>query len=440
MKIHLAFLCPYNNTWIGGWDRKYGIYYRNLDDVLFEKYMIYVTSDASLTNKIGKEVILTEDMLTDFCREKKIEFLYFGGGKISKDTEDTLLRDMIWLVNINFTPLYTTDPRKYNLIISMTDYWKLHWMHGSLSNSFVVYNPIDVALWTELKKTAEWKYRAIFTWKKYIVGRMARAEPSKWHYLILATLKKLDTEKNYSYGFLFAWLPWLYRKYITLCLSKEMQSCIHVIPEQRNHEDIATFYASIDIFWQVSWIGESFGNVIAEAACFEVPTLTDIKGFYKNGHVDVNLYDAQIELVDDGRTGAYRSTPRGIITWLEALSTEERHILWKHANEKVVSVYAIEHTIQTLAKTLYEIGRSRGIYETNIEFEKIEKNPSDETLFAYEHEYGKRVALWEQFDTISGFEKWSYTLMERIFRAIEYIYLLKRKLLKRFFSFDIEKF
>jgi hypothetical protein len=57
--------------------------------------MIYVTSDASLTNKIGKEVILTEDMLTDFCREKKIEFLYFGGGKISKDTEDTLLRDMI---------------------------------------------------------------------------------------------------------------------------------------------------------------------------------------------------------------------------------------------------------------------------------------------------------------------------------------------------------
>jgi glycosyltransferase involved in cell wall biosynthesis len=60
-------------------------------------------------------------------------------------------------------------------------------------------------------------------------------------------------------------MPWLYRKYISMFLSKEMQSCIINIPEQRKYEDIAEFYASIDIFWQASWIGESFGNVIAEA-------------------------------------------------------------------------------------------------------------------------------------------------------------------------------
>ncbi len=106
---------------------------------------------------------------------------------------------------------------------------------------------------------------------------MARAEPSKWHWLILATLKKLDKEKNYDYGFLFAGMPWIYRKWCQYCLSKKMNSCIITIPEQREHKDIAEFYASIDIFWQAAWIGESFGNVIAEASCFAKPSIVEYK-------------------------------------------------------------------------------------------------------------------------------------------------------------------
>lgn len=51
-------------------------------------------------------------------------------------------------------------------------------------------------------------------------------------------------------------------------LSKKMYNSIVFIPELRRLEDIAEFYASIDLFWQTSWIGESFGNVIAEANCF----------------------------------------------------------------------------------------------------------------------------------------------------------------------------
>ena len=131
---------------------------------------------------------------------------------------------------------------------------------------------------------------------------MGRAEPSKWHWLILATLWQLDRKNDFTYGFLFAGMPWIYRKWINIFLSAKMKSCIVQIHEQREHQDIAEFYASIDIFWQTSWIGESFGNVIAEAACFEVPTMTDYKAFYKNGIVNPLLYDAQIELVDNGET------------------------------------------------------------------------------------------------------------------------------------------
>ena len=171
-------------------------------------------------------------------------------------------------------------------------------MHGELSSSYAVYNPIDTDNWQSLREKSKGIYRSKFVDKKHIIGRMARAEPSKWHWLILATLRKLDREKNYNYGFLFAGMPLLYKKWMSLFLSKKMQSCIIHIPEQREHKDIAEFYSSIDIFWQTSWIGESFGNVIAEAACFAIPTITDYKAFYKNGVVNPFLYDAQIELVD----------------------------------------------------------------------------------------------------------------------------------------------
>ncbi len=440
MKISLAFLCPYNNRWIGGWDRKYSIYYKNLDEVCFEKYMIFVTSDVKNVMREWREVVLTEDMIENFCHEKGIESIYFGGGKVSKETEDVLLEKCIWLVNVNFTPIYTTDPRKLNLIISMTDYWKLVWMHGKLSNSFVVYNPVDVELWNKEREKTTGKYRASFTWKKHIIGRMARAEPSKWHWLILATLFSLDKKKNYDFGFLFAGLPWLYRKWINIFLSKQMKACIVEIPEQREHRDIAEFYASIDIFWQTSWIGESFGNVIAEAACFGVSTITDYKAFYKNGIVNPLLYDAQIELVDHEKTGIYTSTPQGVIKFLENTNKEKRDTFGKNAEKKVREEYAIGHTVKTLAKVLYQAWKERWIYHENIIFENIQESPNKKTIQAYEKEYWKRVALWEQFDTIPSFSRVIYSLSERLWRFIEYIYLAKRKFLKTYFSLDIEKF
>ncbi len=401
--------------------------------------MIYVTTDIDAVNTEWREVILTEDMLEDFCREKNIEFIYFGGWKIKKETEDRLLEKCTWLVNVNFTPLYTTDSRKLNLIISMTDYWKLKWMHGELSNSFVVYNPVDVENWNNWREKAKGIYRGKFEGKKHIIGHMGRAEPSKWHWLILATLWNLDREKNYSYGFLFAGMPWIYRKWVHVFLSKKMQSCIVMIPEQREYKDIAEFYASIDVFWQVAWIGESFGNVIAEAACFSVPSMAEYKWFYKNCHVDPLLYDAQIELVDHGETGIYTATPQGVIRFLETTENKEMKRLWENAEKKVRDVYAIKYTVWTLAKVLYEAWKKKWIYNEDMIFENIKENPDKKTLQDYEEEYGKRVALWEQFDTISSFSRMRYTLGERLWRAIEYMYLLARKILKKYFSFDIEK-
>ena len=440
MKIHLAFLCPYNNSWIGWWDRKYGIYYRNLNQELFEGYMIYITQDSGVIKTSWNEIILTEDKLDSFLREKKIEFVYFGWAKISQETEDTILKYTTGLVNVNFTPIYTTDKRKLNLIISMTDYWKLRWIHGELSNSYVVYNPVDVELWREERKKVTGKYRKLFQWKKYIIGRIARTEPSKWHWLILATLQKLDREKNYQYGFLFAGMPWLYRKYIHFFFSREMQTCIVMIPEQRKYEDIAGFYASIDIFWQTSWIGESFGNVIAEAACFSVPTITDYKGFYRNGIINPELYDAQIELVNHAETWIYATSPDAIIHFLNTLTHERRDTLGKNAETKVEQEYHIKYTSLTLAKILYEYGRKNLGTEYDEAMERLSQLPSNEVIDSYEKEYQKRVALWFAFDNIQSNKIPPYITQEKLWRIVEYGYLFIRKILKNYFNKNIEFF
>jgi hypothetical protein len=51
----------------------------------------------------------------------------------------------------------------------MTDYWKLRWIHGELSNSHVVYNPVDVELWKKEYGTSTGKYRASLQGKKLII-------------------------------------------------------------------------------------------------------------------------------------------------------------------------------------------------------------------------------------------------------------------------------
>ncbi|MBP6085909.1 hypothetical protein KA478_01695 [Patescibacteria group bacterium] len=53
-------------------------------------------------------------------------------------------------------------------------------------------------------------------------------------------------------------MPYLYRKVLKLLLRKKMYESIVFLPELRDLKDIASFYASIDIFWQTSRIGESF--------------------------------------------------------------------------------------------------------------------------------------------------------------------------------------
>ncbi|NDK08117.1 glycosyltransferase [Candidatus Gracilibacteria bacterium] len=435
MKIKIVFLGKYNNKGIGGGDRKYNILYENLNVNFFEKYFIYITDKKKLISIESKNYVLTSDMILDFLFENNIDYVYFAGADILNDIKENIIKNFVCLINVNFVHCYLKNPNVLNLIISKTEHFKLMSIHSNLINSYVVYNPINFDLWTKLSESTDHSYRSKLSNKKFIIGRIARSEPSKWSFLIISTLFELQFKKNYKYGFIFVGMPLLYRFFLKIFLNKIMYNSIIFLPEQKEYSEIAKFYKSIDIFWQTSGVGESFGNVIAESFCFKIPVFSDYKIFYNNGKVKKNLYDAQIELVDNNINGFYLNTPKSIISKLDSLSKHKIDVLGKNGYSKVKNIYNVKVGVNTLAKILYDYGRINLGYEKDDNFEQIVKIPGKNEINEYKYEYLKRIEICNKNNKIN----FSYFLLKTLWEFVEFLYLLLRKILIKFFSFNLEK-
>jgi len=442
MKIRIAFLAPEQQSGIGGGDRKYDLYYNNLQDEYFWAVYLCVTHTLAHEDLEAERPVVFHDHVLGYLQQHQIEYVYLAWAKISPEMEKSITDYCPMLINVNFTPCYRPTGNYLNLVISKTDYVKLQLMHWILHNAWVVYNPINVSNWLRLAQTAVATHRSntAFTQKEFIVGRIARAEPSKWHFLMLSSLRLLDHKNDYRYGFLFAGCPVLYRKAMKVLLSKKMYNSIVFIPELRRLEDIAEFYASIDLFWQTSWIGESFGNVIAEANCFWVPVMTDYKAFFRNGKVNPVIYDAQIELVDHQITWAYCARPDAVVTFLQAQTKETLQLLGKAGREKTIREYNVVDTAATLAKVLYAYGKENGVYNEDQLFEGIVQKPTPQEVVDYMAEYHRRLEICKHTSKLSFWGYNMYKLLNNIWRWLEWWYLLYRKMSKKYLHRDIEKF
>lgn len=95
---------------------------------------------------------------------------------------------------------------------------------------------------------------------------------------------------------------------------------------------LAAFYAAADVFASASSIGESFGLAIAEAMALGVPVVTSSTPWTDN---------AQVEVVDNGRTGWVANHPRAFAEAVaDLLSHEPRRRAFAQAGaEKVASTW-----------------------------------------------------------------------------------------------------
>lgn len=436
-KINIAFLAPPEG--IGGGNRKFSIYYNHLSDKYFNKWYLYIhkNPDAYIDVGGGQYVIGTNKII-NFIKKNRIDFFY-ACRPISLSLFTQIKKISYILKNVNGVVAYSSDKKVINLAISKVQYLQLKCIYPVLNNTFVVYNPIEINKWHKLSKKITSLYRKRLLNKKLIIGRLGRAEPNKWDFLIISTLRELDKQANYSYGYVFAGIPLLYRIALKLLLSKRMQNSIICLPELKEDRDIAQFYKTLDLFWQTSQAGESFGNVIAEAFCFGIPVMSDYKDFFKNnGRINIKVCNAQSELVDHGINGMICNYPSKIIEFLGNTDIRNLKIMGWRGFNKVKKKYDAKTAGMTMAKTLYSILRQNNQIKKNAKLEKLKKIPSDSEVLTYDLEYQHLLEKEIKANQVKQSEFLKYKIEEKIWHSIELVYLCIRKTLKRL-SIDIEK-
>lgn len=321
------------------------------------------------------------------------------------------------------------------MIISKTDYLKIEALQGKkLKNARVAYNPLDFEGWQEAAKEKE-NFKELFKGKNidFIVGRLARAEPTKWHFLMLATLFIMDRKKEYNCGFLFAGMPKNYLLAIKILLSKRMKENIVCIEQLSGKKAISKFYNTIDLFWQASVIGESFGNVIAESFCFKIPVMTDYKNFFrKDGSVNPKRYNAQMELVDAGKNGYYANYPSSVRRIFASMNKNELRQKGLEGYNKTKTTYDIKLTCKTIEKRIMEkLFETKNIKNIPAYYEKLPYHPNEKEMKDLQKEYFRKLAFAESQNKVSFFEKCSFRCFEQVWYKVDFIYLSIRYLLKK---------
>lgn len=433
-----------NKFTVGGGERKVQIYSQGLNKKYFEIYFVFLDDGLNVMKKDGDKFIVSKDKLVSFIKKNSIDIFYSFTAKLSNSLISEIKDSSIYINSVNFTPLYDSDLNSLNLIISKTDFLKIKDLNESkMNNAYVVYNPINTSKWIKLNSKSN-SYRNYFKNKniKFVVGRLGRAEPTKWSFLILATLFKLSKNKNYNYGFVFAGIPLLYRKFLNLLVSKRFKENILYLPQLVGDKDLAKFYNSIDLFWQTSYIGESFGNVIAESFCFKVPVITDFKNFYRsNGSVNPKWYNAQMELVDHNKNGFYVNYPSSIINCLDSLNLKKLNKLGTNGYNKALKNYDVKLACKTIEKVFFLEAKKRNlISKIPSYYEKLEMFPEINEVNSFKKEYFRKLKIAKNNNKISKLSYIFFKFFEKSWNFIEFSYVIIRKLLRKVFKFDLESF
>ena len=143
-----------------------------------------------------------------------------------------------------------------------------------------------------------------------VVGRIGRRDDHKWRDILVDMLPRL-----------FDLVPDVQVLFVGTSEEKERRlkrrgllERVRLAPETADEERLATLYAACDVIVHASSIGESQGVVIAEAMALGKPVVTCPTPWVDN---------AQIELVDEGRTGHVAGHPRQFADAVAALLMDE---------------------------------------------------------------------------------------------------------------------
>ena len=216
-----------------------------------------------------------------------------------------------------------------------------------------------------------------------VLGRIGRPEIGKWsdtlidmiHYLI----KKVPNVK-----FLIMGAPEVKKEKI---IKSGLDKHFIFLKTDPSDKPVIEFLCLIDIFAYSSIVGESFGRSIAEAMACKKPVVVDSTPLVDN---------AQIELVDNGKTGFVVHSPNAFAEAIAHLASNRdmarRMGLTGYA--KVKREYEAKKSTKMLEKRIIELLQAKGVEVPKKilkRYEKIHYFPSREEIDNFEFEYERRL-------------------------------------------------
>lgn len=208
----------------------------------------------------------------------------------------------------------------------------------------VLYNPVDTDLLGSLGPTDR-------DFSRPVAGRVSRPDPGKWSRLALDILPILAREVP---GFRFRVVGGI-PEAVEFVRRHNLTSQVSFEGPLATDQDLAGFLNGLSVFAHANDTGESFGLAIAEAMACGLPVVT---------HPAEGLRDnAQLELVEHGRTGLVASTAEGYaaaVRWLFEHPQEARG-MGQAGREKAARLFRVQTLAQELASIYRELLGAKGV-------------------------------------------------------------------------------
>jgi glycosyltransferase involved in cell wall biosynthesis len=153
-----------------------------------------------------------------------------------------------------------------------------------------------------------------------------------------------------------------------------------------DQEELAAIYRSADVMVHSSGIGESFGLSVAEAMYMALPVVVDSTP---------DLDNAQVELVDHGRTGFVVRSAAGFVDSVARLASDPalRSRMGAEAHFKAARNFADGVIVARWGRLYAECARAAGIHVAHQE-QPDGLSASSPSYDGFEQEYAARCAMW----------------------------------------------
>jgi len=253
-------------------------------------------------------------------------------------------------------------------------------------NHMVVYCPIDFDFIEKHSLThdeiSRRKKRLGIASEDVVIGRIGRADTGKWDDVLIDMMPHL-LKKTSNVKFMIMGIPEAKKDKIR---KMGLEKYFILIDPDPSDAAVAELLSLIDIFAYASVQGETFGMSIAEAMATKKPIVVKSTPMVDN---------AQIELVDNGKTGFVAYSPEAFADAVACLAT--RPELAKNMGlagyEKARQEFEARKTVRMVERRILEILAEKGKIPKKMlaSYKDARKFPTPKEIDDFEEEYERRL-------------------------------------------------